>query len=222
MNETVTVSSLRLYADDTTQYGVDNNPFLLIYTLNKDMESISSWLDYNYLQANGDKTQGMILGNSSYVYDVVFNGTYISLKEHLKILGVQLDNQLSFKEHINILWKKAYAKIIAAGRLKRLVPSNILLVFYKSFVLLHFGYCNSLLIGVNKTLKKKLEDADHYGLRTIMNMGKNYDYESLLKIANINSLEHRLIEQSSTIFFKCFKEDDPRYIGNLFKPRITP
>ena len=91
--ETVTVSSLHLYAEDTTQYGVENNPFLLQYTLNKDMESISSWLDYNYLQANGDKTQGMILGNSSYVYDVVFNGTYISLKEHLKILGVHLESQ---------------------------------------------------------------------------------------------------------------------------------
>ena len=92
MNETVTVSSLRLYADDTTQYALDNNPFLLQYT-NKDMESISSWLEYSYLQANGDKTQGMILRNSSYVYDVVFNGTYISLKEHLKILGVHLESQ---------------------------------------------------------------------------------------------------------------------------------
>ena len=81
----------------------------------------------------------------------------------------------------------------------------------------HFGYCNSLLIGVNKTLKKKLEDANHYGLRTIMNMGKIFYYECLLKIANINSLERRLSEQSSTIFFKRFKEDDPRYKGNLFK-----
>lgn len=64
MNETFTVSSLRLYAGDTTQYEVDNSPFLLQYTLNKGMESISSWLDYNYLQANGDKTKGMILENS--------------------------------------------------------------------------------------------------------------------------------------------------------------
>ena len=151
MNETVTVSSLRLYADDTTQYALDNHPFLLLYK-NKDMESISSWLDYSYLQANGGKTQGMILGNSSYVYDVIFNGTYISLKEHLKILGVHLDNQLSFKEHINILLKKAYAKIIAPRRLRRLVLTNILLVLYKSFVLSHFGYCKLLLIGVNKIL----------------------------------------------------------------------
>ena len=45
---------------------------------------------------------------------------------------------------------------------------------------------------------------------------------SLLKMANMNSLEHRCIEQSLTIFFKCFKEDGPHYIGNLFKLRITP
>ena len=54
MNETVPVSSLRRYADDTTQYAADNSPIVLQYTLNKDMESISSWLDHNYLHANGD------------------------------------------------------------------------------------------------------------------------------------------------------------------------
>ena len=48
-----------------------------------------------------------------------------------------------------------------------------------------YEYCNSLLIGVNKTLKEKLEDANHCGFRTIMNMGKNSDYEPLLKMANI-------------------------------------
>ena len=52
--------------------------------------------------------------------------------------------------------------------------------------------------------------------------GKNSDYESLLKIANINSLKHRRIQQSLTIFFKCWNENGTRYIGNLFKPRITP
>ena len=124
----VTVSSLRLYAVDTAQYAVGNSPFLLQYTLNKDMERISSWLDYNYLQANGDETQVMIIGNLSYVYDLVFNGASVTLKEHLKILGVHVDNQLSFKEHTNILLKKAYAKITVLLRLKRLVPANILLV----------------------------------------------------------------------------------------------
>ena len=38
-------------------------------------------------------------------------------------------------------------------------------------------------------------------------MGKNSDYESLLKIVDVNSLERRHIEQSLIIFLKCFKEN---------------
>ena len=55
-----------------------------------------------------------------------------------------------------------------------------------------------------------------------MNMGKSTDYESILRMADMNTLEHRRIEQSLMIFFKCFKENDPGYVSNLFKPRVTP
>ena len=118
--------------------------------------------------------------------------------------------------------KKVYSKIGALRRLKRLVPANTMLLLYKSFVLSHFEYCNSLLMGIGKTLNKKLEDANYYGLRTIMNMGKSTDYESILRMADMNTLEHRRIEQSLMIFFKCFKENGPGYVANLFKSRVTP
>jgi len=84
------------------------------------------------------------------------------------------------------------------------------------------GYCNSLLVGISKTLNKKLEDANYYGLRTIMNMGKRTSYESMLRMVDMNTLGHRRIEQSLLIFFKCFKENGPGYVANLFKPRVTP
>ena len=118
--------------------------------------------------------------------------------------------------------KRVYAKIAALRRLKRLVPIDTLLLLYRSFIIPHFEYCNSLLIGIGKTLNKKMEDANYYGLRTVMNTGKTSNYESLLKLLGMRTLEHRRIEQSLIIFFKCFKENGPRYITNLFKPRVTP
>ena len=172
INETVTISSLRLYADDTTQYTADYSPVVLQHLINQDMERLSCWFVSNYLQANEDKTQAMILGNSSYRYELEFAGTPIDIKDHLKILGICLDDNLSFKEHRNVMLKKVYAKIGALRRLKRLVPANTMLLLYRSFVLSHFEYCNSLLMGIGKTLNKNLEDANYYGLRTIMNVGK--------------------------------------------------
>ena len=143
MNETVTVSSLRLCADDTTQYAADNGPVVLQHLLNQSMERPSSWLVFNYLQVNGDKTQAMFLGNLSYRYDLEFAGTSIDIKDHLRILGTCLDNKLTFKEHIDVMLKKVYAKIATLRRPKRLIPANTLLLLYRTFVLSHFEYCNS-------------------------------------------------------------------------------
>ncbi|XP_068719429.1 uncharacterized protein [Montipora capricornis] len=92
MNEAVINSSLRLYADDTTQYVADKNPIVLQSSLNQDMERLSSWLDHNYLRANGDKTQAMVLGKSTHHYDLKFNGAPIDIKEHLKIFGFTCSN----------------------------------------------------------------------------------------------------------------------------------
>ena len=89
---------------------------------------------------------------------------------------------------MNVMLKKVYAMIAALRRLKRLVPANTLLLLYGSFLLSHFEYFNSLLMVIGKTLNKKLEGANYYSLRTIMNMGKITNYESVLT------------------FFKCFKE----------------
>ena len=118
--------------------------------------------------------------------------------------------------------KRVYTKIAALRRLKRLVPIDTLLLLYRSFIIPYFEYCNSLLIGIGKTLNKKNEDANYYGLQTVMNTGKTSNYESLLKLLGMRTLEHRRIEQSLIIFLKCFKENGPCYITNLFKPRVTP
>ena len=54
-----------------------------------------------------------------------------------------------------------------------------------------------------------------------MNMGKSTDYESILGMLDMNTLEHRRIEQSLIIFYKCFKQNGPGYVANLFKPQVT-
>ena len=65
-----------------------------------------------------------------------------------------------------------------------------------------------MIIGIGKTLNKKLEDANYCGLRTtIMNTGKCTYYDSILKMLGMKTLEHKRIEQSLIIFFKCFKEN---------------
>jgi len=53
-----------------------------------------------------------------------------------------------------------------------------------------------------------------------MNTRKIINYESVLRMVDMNTVEHRRIEQSLIIFFKCLKENGPCYRANLFKPRV--
>ncbi len=168
-------SSLRLYADDTTQYSVDTCPVALENSLNHDINILSVWFSENLLQMNGNKTQAMILGKSDHRYNFRIGSSIIEIEDTLKILGVTLDKNLNFKPYINQILRKAYAKIAALHRLKRMVPVDILVSLYKTYVLPHLEHCSPLLIGLNKTLKDKLEQANYYGLRTLMNLGKPQD-----------------------------------------------
>ena len=104
-------SSLRLYADDTTQYIAHESPCTLESTLNQDIERLSLWFTANYLQVNATKTQAMKLGKSQYPYNLFIGDRSTEIEPTLKILGVTLDQDLSFEPHVAIMLKKAYAKI---------------------------------------------------------------------------------------------------------------
>ena len=118
-------SSLRLYADDTTQYIAHESPCTLESTPNQDIESIK-------------------------------------IEPTLKILGVTLDWDLSFKPHVAIMLKKAYAKIAALRRIKRLVPSDVMISLYKAYVLSQLEYCCPLLRRISNALKNNIERTNHY------------------------------------------------------------
>lgn len=80
--------------------------------------------------------------------------------------------------------KIAYAEIAALLRIKRLVPSNVMVTLYKAYVLPDFEYCSPLLLGILRTLNYKLECANHYALRFILNFENSVTYGACLSIKN--------------------------------------
>ncbi len=108
----------------------------------------------------------------------------MAVYEHLSVLAKEM-------AHISAVLRKVYAKIGALRRQKRLVPADVVLLLYKAYILLHMEYCSPLLLGINKTLINKLESANHYYLKSLLNAGNSLEYNSILSIANMQSLEQR-------------------------------
>lgn len=110
LNLQVTNTSLRLYADDTTEYASDNFPLVLEYIINSDLHILLTWLKQNYLQINASKTQVVAIGPVSYRYNFSVDNNELDANNTLKILGVTLDRKLNFVAHVSEQIKKACAK----------------------------------------------------------------------------------------------------------------
>ena len=190
--------SLRLYADDTTAYLSDVSPTILEFSFNKDLQTLSSWFESNHLTVNSTKT--------------------LEFLRSIKILGVTLDKDLSYKEHISDQLKKAYAKASALRRIRRFLPHDAMIKLYKAFILPHLEYCSPLFVGIGTGQRNRLEDGNCYILRTLIGHNKSMSYNKLLTTASMTSLYCRRLRQALIPLFKCLNGTGPTYIGSLELP----
>ena len=96
---------------------------------------------------------------------------------------------------------------------------DVMLASYKSFILPHLEYCSLLLLGVGKVQANKIEDANHYILRTLTGHGKSLSYQELLNICKLDTLECRKKRKYLILLFKCIRNIGPKYIRDFFSIR---
>ena len=148
-------TSLRLYADDTTDHGSHKNPIILERNVNQNLVVLRRWFNQNFLEINTSKSQAMIIGKFKYNCKFTIGTDTTEVSGKLKILGVNLDNDLNFKSHIHAVVKKAYAKIGAIPKITHFIKPDIAVRLYKAYVLPHLEYCSPILIGIGKSQSKK-------------------------------------------------------------------
>ena len=173
-------TSLRLYADDTTDYALHKNPIILERNVNQDLVVLHRWFNQNFLEINPSKSQAMIIGKSKYNYKFTVGTDTTEICNKLKIHVVNLDNDLNFKLRIHAMVKKAYTKIGAIRKLINFIKADIAVRPYKAYVLPHLEYCSPKLIGIGKSQSKKLEAVNYYAIKTLLNIPRSTDNETAL------------------------------------------
>ena len=130
-----------LYVDDTTMYCVGESVDHVTTTLNKALEELALWCKHNSLVPHPKKCEGMTKRNH-------FIGPLGSLKinQHLikwcsssKLLGVTIDNKLTWTKHISEL-KTGFVNKLNQIKHSRFLPRNSLLDVYFKVILLSVTY----------------------------------------------------------------------------------
>ena len=124
------------YADDTVVIGLISNDNEDEYR--QTISYVSEWCSNNYLNLNVSKTKEMILDmrkNKNVKTPVTINDSPVDIVPSYKYLGVTIQDNLKWNEHIEIQTKKANKRMYNVRRLQKLrIDSKILCLFYNSVI----------------------------------------------------------------------------------------
>ena len=111
-----------MYADDHQLYAIGEDLAKVKSTLSAgNAEKASRWYEVNLLKGNFSKYKTMLMHNKDKVTSLTLNiqGNEIELTDKLPLLGVSIDCNLNFSDHINSITKKASQRIRVLMRLKK-------------------------------------------------------------------------------------------------------
>ena len=210
------VSSLiKIFADDTKIYRpiITNDDHVL---LQKSLNNLVEWSNEWQMKFNESKCCVVHIGNNNDKKDYVMNGVNLFKSTAEKDLGVLVDENLSFNEHVNAVTKKAnqIAGMILYNITNR--DKYIMVPLFKALVRPILEYANVVWCPFLKKDKDKVEKVQRRFTKRIKGM-KGLNYEDRLKALKLPSLEYRRLRGDLIEVFKTVHHiNDPSTTSSLF------
>ena len=190
------------FADDNTIYSCNNNLQTILKNLKHDMVNVLKWFKVNSMKANPQKFQFMILGKSTR-QTIILNINNIKIRESqsVELLGLTIDNRLTFKDHINMLCHRASYKLHALRRIRKYLTLGKSKLLYNAFINNQFNYASIIWMFCRKQDYLEVEKIHYKALKIVYN--SNECYEELLIQNNEVSIHQKQLRTLATEIYKA-------------------
>jgi hypothetical protein len=237
-----------MFADDTLGLKSDSNLNTLIESVNQDINKMAIWFKANKLMVNKLKTKYIIFHTKGkrianniqpVVYNeneqgIAYNPANISILERYhnahqniegrayKLLGVYLDENLTFEHHINYLSKKLARSMYCIKMAKNNINKKGLRSLYFALVHSHLSYCPIILNCTSQKLQNRLFKVQKKAIRMISNSSYNahtlplfiqhkiLPLEKIIKQRKIQFMHSVIYKYAPKSFTDVWKNNDER------------
>ena len=187
-----------------------------------------NWYENNSLMSNPSKTEIIIFrtekGKKHNIrIKVKENGKEVELKpaECIKVLGVYMDETLSFNKHIKHVQGKATAATKNLYRIRNLLPIKYKMVLYDALIASHFNYADVIWGGCTKKNQDKLQTTQNFAMRTILGIDRRSSAkEALEKLRYLNLQSKRQVHEA-VFAFKAINEMHPTEICKKYRELMS-
>ena len=215
------------YADDTSIYIANDIIEDLFIDLYENINILIDWCNSNKLSINLKKTKYMLFQptqkvNIRDIPVINVNNHIIDRVNTYPFLGIILDEQLKWTEHINRLCTKLKQNLYILNSVKHLLPKKQLLEMYYAHI--YSRLTNGIHIWgpmINLTQKNKIAQEQKKALRYIVNSSFRINYEQIYKDNNILKVDDVIKLEIGRFSYKLNKDILSNKIKHFFVTGVS-
>ena len=139
-----------LFADDTTIHSSHSNLNNLLLSLQESINNLLQWTELNHMSLNSYKTKYMTITTrqkrqniSSRMPLYIGNDKIVEVATH-NVLGVTIDNNLSWTNHVNELTKRVSQRLYQLAKIKHFLNAHGRKLFFHAHIQPIIDYASTL------------------------------------------------------------------------------
>ena len=177
-------------------------------------------MNEHFLKINPDKTEVIFFApnQSNKIGGLFLNDhTRLRFSSKVKLLGVTLDESLSFDNHVNEVVSSSYFHIRTIDKLKAYMSKDDLESYVHSIISSKLDYCNVVLYGVNKSVVNKLQKLQNAAARLIFKLPKYCSVTDKIRQLHWLRVEERIVYKIILFVYKFFTSNGPAFLDNILE-----
>ena len=212
----VSQTDFAAYADDNTSYVEGNYIDEVINMLENDSVQLFKWFSDNQMKANKDKCHLIVRNNGKVSMNI--DSIEVENSHCEKLLGVKVDRELKFKEHLEGIIKKASKKVNVLYRITPYMNIDKRKLLMNSFFISQFNYCPLIWMCHCHTINNKINSLHESCLRIIYNDYRS-SFEYLLDRDKGVTIHLKNVRTLAIEMFKVSKNLSPQLVTEIFEKR---
>ena len=118
------------------------------------------------MKANPDKYH-LLTNNTKESFQIKTGNEAVRSSKYEKLLGIKVDHELNFNEHVSSLCKKASQKLNALSRIASFMTFDQRRLILNSFIPSHFSYCLIVWMFHSRKLNERINHIHERALRIV-------------------------------------------------------
>ena len=201
------------YTDDTTPYTCARDTPTVISELQSTSEKLFNWFEKNHLKANPEKCHLLLSSKSS--IETKIGGVSVKSSKMETLLGVSIDSELNFENHISDICSKVSRKLSALGRIAGYITLEKRRMLFKAFIESQFNYCPLIWMLHSRTMNNKINRLHERSLRIVYS-DQSSTFEELLERDKTFSIHHKNIQSLAIETCKFVNGLSPEIMKSVF------